>query len=312
MSSSPVVSVVIPAYNRAHLISRAIASVLNQTYQDFEIIVVDDASSDNIEEIVNSLDDERIRYIRHATNKGAGAARNSGITAAQGIYIALLDSDDEWFPEKLEKQVDRFDLSGEKTGVVYNGHLIVAENTNEIIARNFPTVRGNVYIHALRYCLVGGGSTAMVKRECFQKAGLFDERLPSLEDWELWIRIAKICEFDFIPDILTKRYIHGQQLTTTLKGKIKARREIIKKHYPDLSRYPSILADHLNRLGVLYSYESNLAEARRLFLKSIIKRPVQYFAYVRILPLLIFPGLYKKMLSREIVLKSVDDIPIYW
>ena len=102
---SPVVSVIIPTYNRAHLIGRAIRSVLDQTYQDWELIVVDDASTDDIPGIVKGFTDGRVKYIRHDENKGAAAARNTGIQAARGAYIAFLDSDDEWLPEKLERQV---------------------------------------------------------------------------------------------------------------------------------------------------------------------------------------------------------------
>ena len=106
---TPKVSVIIPTYNRAHLVGRAIRSVLNQTYQDFEIIVVDDGSTDNTEEVVKSFNDPRIRYIRHEKNRGGSAACNTGIRAARGEYIAFQDSDDEWLPEKLEKQMQVFE-----------------------------------------------------------------------------------------------------------------------------------------------------------------------------------------------------------
>ena len=107
---NPTVSIIIPTYNRAHLIGRAIQSVLNQTYQNFEIIVVDDGSTDNTEEMIKEFQkhDKRIKYIRHEKNRGGAAARNTGIKVARGEYIAFQDSDDEWLPEKLEKQMDVF------------------------------------------------------------------------------------------------------------------------------------------------------------------------------------------------------------
>lgn len=107
--NNPKVSVIIPTYNRAHLIGRAIKSVLNQTYKDFEIIIVDDGSTDKTEEVVKDFKDERVRYIRREKNKGGSAARNTGIKAARGEYIAFQDSDDEWLPEKLEKQMKAFE-----------------------------------------------------------------------------------------------------------------------------------------------------------------------------------------------------------
>ena len=106
MKKNPTVSVVIPTYNRAPLIGRSIKSVLNQTYQDFEIIIVDDASTDNTKEVVSNFNDERIRYIQHEENKGEAAARNTGIKATRCDYIAPQDSDDEWIPEKLSTQIE--------------------------------------------------------------------------------------------------------------------------------------------------------------------------------------------------------------
>lgn len=104
----PKVSVIIAAYNRAHLIGRALRTVLEQTYNDFEVIIVDDASTDNTENVIKSFDDARIKYIRHDKNKGAAAAWNTGIRASKGEYIAFQDSDDEWAEDKLEKQMNAF------------------------------------------------------------------------------------------------------------------------------------------------------------------------------------------------------------
>ena len=103
------------------MIARSIESVLSQTFQDFEIIVVDDGSTDNTEEVVNSFNDERIRYVRHEQNKGEAAARNTGIKLARGDYIASQDSDDEWLPEKLARQIEVFENSPPEVGVVYTG-----------------------------------------------------------------------------------------------------------------------------------------------------------------------------------------------
>ena len=109
VKKSPTISVIIPTYNRADFIGRAIESVLDQTYQDFEIIVIDDGSKDNTENIVKSFDDTRITYIRLKDNKGAAVARNTGIGTARGKFIAFQDSDDEWLPQKLAKQMEVFE-----------------------------------------------------------------------------------------------------------------------------------------------------------------------------------------------------------
>ena len=116
---SPLVSVIIPTHNRADLVPLAIQSVLQQTYTNLECIVVDDASTDNTEETVRTIIDERIIYLRHENNKHASAARNTGIKYARGEFIAFLDDDDEWLPTKLEKQVPFLLNLHEKVGMIY-------------------------------------------------------------------------------------------------------------------------------------------------------------------------------------------------
>ena len=116
MNTSPTVSVVIPTYNREHLVMRAIRSVVSQTFKDWELLVVDDGSKDNTEDAVQSFGDPRIRFIKHEINKGECATRNTGIVAATGGYLAFLDSDDEWLPEKLEKQVELLDSLADDWG----------------------------------------------------------------------------------------------------------------------------------------------------------------------------------------------------
>jgi glycosyltransferase involved in cell wall biosynthesis len=124
----PKVSVIIPTYNRAGLLKRAIQSVLNQIYQDFEIIIVDDASTDNTENVIESFKEHRIRYIKHESNKGAAVARNTGIKFANENYIAFQDSDDEWLPEKLEKQMEIIEHASPRVGVVYTGYRRIIGN----------------------------------------------------------------------------------------------------------------------------------------------------------------------------------------
>ena len=115
----PAVSVIIPTYNRAEFLRLAITSVLNQTFQDFEIIVVDDASEDHTHEVMNNLNDKRIKYIRHEVNKRVSAARNTGVLHSSGDYIAFLDDDDEWLPSKLQRQVALLEDSTSTCGGVY-------------------------------------------------------------------------------------------------------------------------------------------------------------------------------------------------
>ncbi|MFH1640679.1 MAG: glycosyltransferase family A protein [Candidatus Omnitrophota bacterium] len=305
-------SVVIATYNRASFLSRAVRSALGQTFKDIEVIVVDDASTDNTPQVIADLKDPRLIYLRHEKNKGAGGARNTGIRASRGEFIPFLDSDDEWMPDKLEKQISLFKRSSEEVGLVYCGHTSVIDKTKEVKTERMPTVRGHVAEAALRYCVTGGGSTYIIRKECFEKIGFFDEELPSLEDWELLMRLSQSYAFEFVPEILTKRYMHREQLTAKLSEKIEAREKILRKHFTELSKYPYIHADHLNRLGVLVALGGELKGARAYFLKSIKTRPLQGLAYFHIFPLSLFPAIYKRSLEKEVKQNSWDGIPIYW
>ena len=161
----PQVSVIIPTYNRAHLLSRAIKSVLNQTFQDFEIIIVDDASTDDTDKLVVSFHDSRVRYIQHEKNHGGGAVRNSAIKQAQGDYIAFLDSDDEWLPEKLEKQMKLFNGTSKKVGLVSAGAVDIR---NQIpYAYYIPKFRGDISRRILIKNCVGLTAIAVVRKGVF-------------------------------------------------------------------------------------------------------------------------------------------------
>ena len=161
------VSVIIPTHNRARFLREAISSVLNQTFQDFEILVVDDASDDNTREVVAGFEDIRIKYFRHDTNRGGSAARNTGIRNSMCSYIAFLDDDDEWFPEKLGKQMELLLASDPKVGAVYTGYLDVDKATGQVIGEQLPSRRGNLPTslsrELCRQCIFGPSDKRLFK-----------------------------------------------------------------------------------------------------------------------------------------------------
>ena len=132
----PKVSVVVLTHNRPDMLCRAVSSILNQTFQDFEIVLVDDASTDNTPEVVRGLGDARIKYIRHKENRGEAAAANTGVTSSSGEYIAFLHDDDEWLPEKLGQQVRLLESSPPTVGAVYTGFLRIDRSTKTTEASN--------------------------------------------------------------------------------------------------------------------------------------------------------------------------------
>jgi glycosyltransferase involved in cell wall biosynthesis len=190
----PLVSVVIPTYNRLHTINRAVQSVISQTYGNLEIIIVDDGSLDNTGSFIKNINDNRIIYIRHDFNKGVSAARNSGIKISKGDYIAFLDSDDEWMPEKTAIQLG---------GLLKNNSNIIAGCTGHYKKNNSQSLKfqppNNIFWFKwlLFQCLLSPGSTLMASRKAFEEAGYFDEKLTRFEDWDWLIRYTE--NFPFIP-----------------------------------------------------------------------------------------------------------------
>ncbi len=248
----PTVSVVIPTYNRAHLVGRAIQSVLNQTYQDFEIIVVDDGSTDNTEEVVKSFNDPRIRYLRHDQNRGGSAARNTGINMARGEYIAFQDSDDEWLPEKLEKQMRVFENAPAEVGVVYTDMWRIGKGEKRYW--HSPKIMpedGIVYKQALDQVMGIGIQTAVIKRECFNVVGMFDENFPRFIDLELFARLSKYYYFYHINEPLVNFYDTGKGISNNNEALVKAYQLIFEKYSYDIVKNKRSLAKHMYSLGNL-------------------------------------------------------------
>ena len=209
-SMPPLVSVIIPTYNRAWVLKEAVDSVLAQEFGDFELIVVDDGSTDATAELLAAYAD-RVRVLRQ-TNRGVSAARNAGIAAARGKLIAFLDSDDLWLPGKLGRQVEFF-----------NSHAgVLIGQTEELWVRNGLRVNpgcrhrkrnGIIFEPSLELCLVSP-SAGMVRRELFDQVGLFDESLPACEDYDLWLRVSCRYPVHLIKaPLIVKRGGHADQLS---------------------------------------------------------------------------------------------------
>lgn len=198
------VSIIIPTYNREKTIGRAIQSILEQTYRWYEIIVVDDGSTDNTEEEVRKIDDDRIRYVCLKQNQGAAHARNEGIRISSYDYISFLDSDDEWMPDKLELQMNKIMNSYENLGLVY----CRMSSGKETVCPSYDwpedvPLEGNLFPLLLWRNIIGTPSV-LVKKACLESVGGFKDTLRCLEDWELILRIAKEWKIGFVDKILVK------------------------------------------------------------------------------------------------------------
>ena len=293
----PTVSVIIPTYNRAHLIARAILSVLNQTFQDFELIIVDDSSTDNTEEVVNNFNDKKIRYIQHKVNKGGAAARNTGIKAAKGEFIAFQDSDDEWLPEKLEKQMKVFKTSSAKVGVVYTGFWRIESSKKIYIPFTWVTEKeGDIHDEILKGNFVTTQS-AVVRRECFNKAGTFEERLPRFQDWELFIRISKYYCFKCIDEPLVISYYQTNSISADENAHIRAFELILDKHYEDFKRKRKFLAKHYCYIGSLLCLHNEIKKGRMYLIKAIKFNPLNLKFSLHIFFSLFGRSIYDKVVN---------------
>lgn len=276
----PQVSVIIPAFNRAPLLERTIASALGQTFRDFEIIVVDDGSDEDIEAVVRSFPEFPIRFIRHEANRGAAAARNTGIGEARAEYIAFLDSDDEWRADKLELQVARFAEAGDEIGVI--------TTWIQIMPPDFPVNehdrRGNLYQYLLTDNGVGTMSGPLIRKSLLEDIGGFDETLPSCQDWDLWIRLSEVCRYDLVREPLTIHNRHEDTITRNGRASIAGHRLFARKYADAVRALPRTLrAQHFMTLGEAFLWKRAFPDATRFWAKAIWNDPRTIMDLIRFL-----------------------------
>jgi glycosyltransferase involved in cell wall biosynthesis len=210
----PEVSVIIPVYNGEQTIKRALGSVLAQAFSSFEIIVVDDASSDRTVELVAQYSDERLTTIRSAENRGAGAARNKGIAAARGRWVAFLDADDAWKPAKLERQIGLLERSRKAVAACATGYHLEKGGRKQAIRLNLTPEQFRKDI--LFGCTISPGSTLIVERYVFDEIGGFDESFRRLEDWDWLLRFSERYDMEFVPEPLAEIYLTRKELPPSL------------------------------------------------------------------------------------------------
>lgn len=221
------VSIIIPTYNRLDFLKISVQSVLEQTYKQFELIIVDDGSTDDTKQWITSLSDKRIKYI-HQINQGASSARNTGIKQAQYDFIAFLDSDDRWVKNKLEKQMK----------LMLDNPKCMLSHTEELWYRNGKILNpkfkhkkksGNIFNTSLKLCSISM-STVIVKKTLFDKMGLFDTNLTVCEDYDMWLRVTEKHYILLIDEPLTiKEGGHSDQLSQRFIGMDKFRIQSITK-----------------------------------------------------------------------------------
>jgi glycosyltransferase involved in cell wall biosynthesis len=265
------VSIIIPAYNGEKFLPRSIGSVLAQTFTDWELIVVDDGSTDGTKKVVEEFikKDHRIFYYYEENSGGPAKPKNTAWRYVRGEYVAYLDQDDEWLPEKLEKQVALFKESGQDVGLV-GCDVFLARDNGKIFGK-YTTQRSNVFPTLLERNYIYSNSSVMIRRDTIEKVGSRDECLKYAEDWDMWIRIAKNgYNFAFVSDPLLKYYFHNASTTSFLGdvGKAKDAEYIFKKHYNLYEKFNFLYAG-LFRIGALLFLAGNTNKSRKKFIQAI-------------------------------------------
>ncbi len=279
------ISVIIPTYNREDTIERSLKSVLNQTYLDFEVIIVDDFSSDGTLSVLSKFNDSRIKIIELDENKGANFARNIGIESAKGEYIAFQDSDDFWLPNKLERQIE---IIHEKNCDVVVCDMIGIDEIDNSFYKILSNDRKSGYITFEDLLYENFVSTQMVigRKEIFIENN-FDISLPRFQDWELFLRISKKSSIFFINDKLVIQYLQSNSLSKKPEKAIDGLNAINRKFSFDINNNKKIKAHHLYLKGV-FSALSKRKHAS-YFLRSFATFP-QKKSFIRFFASLL--GLY--------------------
>lgn len=275
----PRVSVIIPAYNAVRTIEHTLESVFRQTFTDFEAIVVDDGSTDDTPSVLARCTD-RLRVLRKVNEGRPAAARNLGVKASRGEYLAFVDADDTWHTDKLALQVATLDRDP-AIGLVYTADATI-NSRGDIVSVNpcLPGARGHIY-DMLRVRNVMVGSSVVVRREAFNQAGGFDESLTSIENWDLWIRIASRWAVECIDQPLTFYRMHDGNRS----GSVELRRQnifrVLEKHHDAAERSherrrlrrDAYFHAYFNVLGRGYFSRREMGLARRALLKGAFLKP---------------------------------------
>lgn len=288
-SRVPRCSIVMPTYRRPTFLARAVASIMQQTMPHWELLIVDDNEPDSsarteTESLVARLmaDDPRVHYIRHPRNLGGGAARNTGIRATSSPFVAFLDDDDVWHREKLERQLDRLEMSPPHVALVYCRMRVEEAVTGRTWL--WPT-KGDA--HSMRDLMmrntIGSTSCVICRRAALEAVGAFDENLPSRQDVDLYVRLAERYDFAFVDETLMTLHRHGRpSISNNYDGAIEAHYLFFEKHRRRIESDPEILHARLYALGYLLVAAERYGEARVVLVRAWRVRPLDRAVLLRL------------------------------
>lgn len=277
-SSRPLVSVIIPCYNGEKFIGDTIKNVLNQTYKNWELIIVDDCSTDSSCEIVEHYLNNKIRLIKNTYHKGIAKTMNKGIKVATGDFIAFLDQDDAWHPKKLDLQLQKFENGDNNLGLVGCGMVFIENNEWRSIFRINDEKLDQMSILTKIFLTGNSASIMMLKRDCFKKVGQFKENLIGWGDFELAFRVAKFYKVGYVNRLLVKKRIHSEAANVKLHKRILKEAEqvfpIICDYHPFLKSYLPLRKARITLSEAIEALRAKqYKKARQLCSKAICHDP---------------------------------------
>ncbi len=267
------IGVILPSRNRLRTLPAALNSVLEQTWRDLEVMVVDDASTDGTADYLAGLSDPRVRHRRLDRPRGAGGARNAGLEMMHNEWIAFQDSDDRWLPDKLEKQMAAVESASVEPGFVYCRCRRVSASSSYV----FPPLHVRRLSGRIYETLLGGNlvstQTAMIRRACMDEHGLFDETLPPLEDWELFLRLSRNVEAVFVDEILVESSLRKDSISQRNNDVISAFLAILERYEDDYAMHPRLRARHLGTIADRLCMAGRMEEGKARYAEAIRLRP---------------------------------------
>lgn len=274
------VSAIITTFNRERFLDAAIRSVLSQTYREFELLVLDNSSSDGTATLVGGFRDPRIRYIRHPPLPIA-AARNLGVRTAQGEFVAFLDDDDEWLPVKLERQAAAFRRAPAGVALVYGGFTRIDERGVPTRTHR-PSLRGRILTALLeqRNAFTGSASNPMMRTAVLRTLGGFNEALATSEDWELYLRLADQYEVEYVPEVLVRIRTHREARLGDLIDEAREVEELVLERYGPRMSGP-LRSLYLRKIGGKRCRAGALHEGRARLRQAIGLDPLNPLAYAQ-------------------------------
>ena len=272
-AANPKVSVVITTHNRSSLLPRAVRSVLAQSYEDYELIIVDDCSTDNTPDVIRTFVDSRIRVVRHADNMGQSAAINTGIRLSRGEYIAFLDDDDEWVDQKLLRQVQTLDASDPRVGLVYTWFDYVDITSGVRRAGKRCVMSGDIYPDMVGWEYHPPTSAYLVRAQAARQVGGFDENLTILTDRDFLTRLSIHWHVAVVREVLMLmhegQYVRTAQRPGALDGIAKYLRSHIRRFERELSERPSVFARLLRLLAIAEMRRGNVRGAAKAYSRAL-------------------------------------------